>query len=127
MKQAVTKMDPPEMAKKRPIVAKWKKGLSMRKLSNPQLYRVIDALVKKGCAPSEYDGIWTSKCPGHGKKRNISMAIIAMEDKSILLRCSAGCEDKAIMKALRLKMAYILPFPKPKSPKRKQTKKQAGK
>ncbi len=48
---------------------------------------------------------WQAKCPGHDDRR--ASLSIAEGDKGIVLKCQAGCETKAIVAALDLKLSDL--------------------
>ena len=51
---------------------------------------------------------WTAKCPGHDDKTP-SLSISEGREGRILLKCFAGCTTEAIIAAMGLKMADLMP------------------
>jgi len=51
---------------------------------------------------------WIARCPSH-KDRSPSLSIAAGEAGRVLLKCFAGCETSAVLAALGLRWADILP------------------
>lgn len=58
----------------------------------------------------EVKGCWKAKCPAHDDKRP-SLSVAEGEDGRILLKCFAGCEPEAIVKALGLTVCDLFPNP----------------
>jgi hypothetical protein len=54
---------------------------------------------------------WIARCTAHGD-RHPSLAIRALEDQRILLRCFAGCSVNSVMSALGLRVSDLFP-PRP--------------
>lgn len=51
---------------------------------------------------------WIACCPAHND-RNPSLAIRELDDSRILLKCFAGCETSAILSAIDLEFADLMP------------------
>lgn len=82
-------------------------------MSGP-LDRVLEALRAHGCDPKPCGDNWSAKCPAHDD-RSPSLSVGEGEDARALLTCHAGCETKAIVAALGMRMHDLFPLP-PSSP-----------
>lgn len=58
------------------------------------------------------NGRWQAKCPAHDD-RSPSLSIKEGEAGRVLLRCWAGCELSAVLKAAGLTVASLFPGPPP--------------
>ena len=71
--------------------------------------RILDALRQHGHTPKKASGGWTCCCPAH-EDRNPSLSIKAGEDGRVLVYChSHNCPAEAIVKAVGLGMADLMP------------------
>lgn len=59
---------------------------------------------------------WMACCPAH-EDRNPSLSISEGDDGRVLLHCFAGCDPKAIVEAVGLRLQDLYPSSKPKAPK----------
>jgi hypothetical protein len=64
------------------------------------------------------NGRWQAKCPAHDD-RSPSLSIKEGEAGRVLLRCWAGCELSAVLKAVGLTVASLFPGPPP-TPEQRQ-------
>ena len=55
---------------------------------------------------------WTAKCPAH-QDRSPSLSIATGRDSRVLLRCWAGCDLEAVLKAAGLRMTDLFDGPPP--------------
>ncbi len=51
---------------------------------------------------------WSARCPAHDDNRN-SLSIGQGKDGRVLLHCHAGCDVRAIVEAMGLRMADLFP------------------
>ena len=51
---------------------------------------------------------WSARCPAHDDKEN-SLSIGVGHDGRVLLKCHAGCEAEAIVRAMGLEWADLFP------------------
>ncbi len=68
----------------------------------------------KNVVPGANGHDWNALCPAH-EDRNRSLSVRASEDGTILLKCHAGCNVKAVVEALNLTMADLFPDTGPKT------------
>lgn len=69
--------------------------------SGSALDRVLGALEVAGCAPRPLGTRWSARCPAHDD-RTPSLSVSNGNDGRVLLRCWAGCETLAVLRALGL-------------------------
>jgi hypothetical protein len=62
---------------------------------------VLQALEVAGCAPHPSGARWKARCPAHDD-RTPSLSIATGKDGRVLLRCWAGCDTLAVLRALGL-------------------------
>jgi hypothetical protein len=51
---------------------------------------------------------WSARCPGHDDHR-ASLSVTQADDGTVLLKCHAGCDTSAILRAVGLKLADLFP------------------
>ena len=69
---------------------------------------VLSALEAHGCATRRSGRGWMARCPAHDDA-NASLSIGVGDDDRVLLHCFAGCSVEAIVAALGLTMADLMP------------------
>ena len=79
------------------------------------IQHVLNALERAGCAPRPSGGRWVARCPAHDD-RVPSLSVAEGRDGRVLLRCWAGCDTAAVLKALGLSWYNL--FDTPRSPRR---------
>jgi len=82
-------------------------------MNNP-LTTVLDALQRAGCPPKGSGGRYSCRCPAH-EDRNPSLSVGLGDDGGALVFCHAGCTPEAIVSALGLTLADLMP-PNPNGP-----------
>ncbi len=75
---------------------------------NDPLTRVLDALRGVGCVPKGSGGRYSCRCPAH-EDRNPSLSVALGDDGRALVHCHAGCTPEAIVAALGLTLADLMP------------------
>lgn len=73
-----------------------------------KLEKVIQALKTAGYSPNQRGQQWNCRCPAHDDKKP-SLSICEGNDGHVLICCHAGCETKAIVEAIGLRMADLMP------------------
>lgn len=68
----------------------------------------IDDFLARFDGTTKTSGGWLVCCPAHGDS-NPSLSVAEGDDGRILLKCHAGCETQAIVDAMGLKMADLMP------------------
>lgn len=63
---------------------------------------------------------WIARCPAHEDKKQ-SLSVRQAQDGKLLLKCFAGCDNKAIVEAVGLAMRDLFPQ-KPRAPKKEKPK-----
>jgi hypothetical protein len=69
---------------------------------------VLDALERAGGRPRRCGDTWTALCPAHDDRRP-SLSIREGRDGRVLLKCWAGCDTAAVLRALGLHWADLFP------------------
>jgi hypothetical protein len=72
------------------------------------LARILDALDRCGCVTRSSGQGWRAQCPAH-EDRAPSLSLREGADGSALLFCFAGCETKAVLQALGLRLSDLYP------------------
>ena len=57
----------------------------------------------RGSAPR-----WRARCPAHGS-RTLSLSIRECDDGTVLLRCFAGCDARAVLESVGLRLVDLFP------------------
>ena len=70
--------------------------------------RIIAALEDHGCEPNRSDNTCSSKCPAHDD-HNPSLSVSDGDNGGAVLRCHRGCEPEAVVAALGMTMADLMP------------------
>jgi len=70
--------------------------------------KVLSALRAIGHEPRRSGQAWIARCPAHDD-RDPSLSIAEGDDGRALLRCHAGCSTEAVVAAMGLKMADLMP------------------
>lgn len=78
--------------------------MNARADSSGPVARVLDRL---GNVRRSSDG-WTARCPAHGDKRN-SLSVAVGDDGRVLLKCHAGCENEAVVRAMGMEWRDLFP------------------
>ncbi|GIX08043.1 MAG: hypothetical protein KatS3mg115_2446 [Candidatus Poribacteria bacterium] len=76
--------------------------------------RVLDRLDQHGCKPTRSGRGYRALCPSHerdGRPHRPSLSIDVGSDGRALIHCFAGCSPEAIVQALGLKLADLMPQP----------------
>lgn len=72
-------------------------------------YNVFDKLEKNGLSPTANKGILQAQCPKHGRKTNRCLSVVPLADDEVIVSCSAGCDEEAVVEAIGLKMKNLSP------------------
>jgi hypothetical protein len=68
----------------------------------------IQALESAGYSPKQRGNEWLCRCPAHNDK-SPSLSVGEGKDGRVLIRCHAGCEAKAIVQAVGMRLTDIMP------------------
>lgn len=79
----------------------------------------IETILSKLPDAKRNGGGWISRCPGHDDRR-ASLSIGVGDDGRVLIHCHAGCKPEAIVTALGLKMADLMPADRKRSGRSKR-------
>jgi len=70
--------------------------------------RILDALERRGCGPRRTGSGWAALCPAHDDG-SPSLSIAEGDDGRALVYCHAGCPTAAVLSALGLPFADLMP------------------
>lgn len=77
-------------------------------MSTEPLDLVLRALERCGCHPRKSGTGWSARCPAHDDA-HASLSLNVGEGGRALLKCHAGCHNKAIVSALGLSLSHLMP------------------
>ncbi len=71
---------------------------------NSTVARVVDALGRHGARPRRTSSGYLALCPAH-EDREPSLSIGEGDDGRALIKCHAGCETEAVLRALGMTLS----------------------
>lgn len=74
----------------------------------PPIQILLGALRTKGLEPCKSGDGWTCRCPSHDD-RNPSLSIAQGDNGNVVWNCHAGCTQEAVIAALGLRFADLMP------------------